>query len=153
MELFMTIVYVIGVIYGLFILIAVHQILLSLRALLQAKANNIRLNNSRLSEQPSLNLAQRVDATDKVLGIIDSLIEMEILTELRTISTLKVSYDLKNLDNDVKGIADKVFHAIKVDTYNDTNIVLNSEYLLEYITDQTVIQLLNHVLEYNALMG
>lgn len=99
---------------------------------------------------PKLDYLERLNATVTILNFINVLIDNEISRMLDTLARLHTKYEVRNLDNDTKKIAENVFNGfIKEDTFLSNRLVLTNEYIMMQITEETVTRLMKATHEYN----
>ena len=89
-------------------------------------------------------LTRRIEATKDFVELIRGLIDEQVYGRLSLLEVLKQAYPIRELDNDVKEMSDKVFRALDKNAFKAADSVMN------YIIDQTTVVLSVAVTDYNA---
>lgn len=97
--------------------------------------------------------ADMLNNSDKLLDIIDSLIENEVELSMYKVASLRTKYDIKYLDRDTTTISENVASAIKKEFLNDNKLMINSSYIYSYIARNTSLALISAINNYNATMN
>lgn len=101
----------------------------------------------------TVSLIDRMEGTLQFLNVCNTLIDVEINNIMRTITRLNQKYDMKRLDDDVKLIATKVYKSVKSDVFINKDMVLQPDYIMQHITDETVLRLLKYTQAYNIKLS
>ena len=95
-------------------------------------------------------LATRIEATTKFVDLVRVLIQDHVYGRIQLLEVLKQPYPIRELDNDVKDMSDRVFKAISAFAYKAPDNILSEEAIMNYIIDQVTILLSVAAAEYNA---
>lgn len=95
-------------------------------------------------------LDQRVTASISILNLASDLVDKEIINTMKVVRTLGKRYEPVQLDKDVNNIAKKVFEAISFNDISSEELSITVEYIMQHITDETMIKLLNTINAYNT---
>ena len=87
-------------------------------------------------ENQPLDAVSRVNITASMLKIIDTLVAIEIDNRLVSMMLLKTPYNMLQLDKDIEVMSRRVFESIKAEMFNDPNLCLNTDYILQFISTQ-----------------
>ena len=99
---------------------------------------------------PKLDYLGKLQVTVSLINLINILIDGEISRLIDTLSRLNARYDLKNLDEDAKKIAESVFNGLsKEDTFLSKQLMLTDEYIMKIITEESITRLINSTYKYN----
>lgn len=97
-----------------------------------------------------LDLIDRIEATSTILVLISSLVDNEINHMITTLSRINQKYDAKNMDKDIKNISEAVFNAFKkTNNVVSNQFVVTDEFIMKYITEETITKLLVNMQNYN----
>ena len=70
---------------------------------------------------------------------------------MTSLSKINSKYELIKLDEDAKQIATNIFQAIAKDnTFIENNLIVTNDYVMKYITDESIIKLLDKATKYNS---
>lgn len=94
-------------------------------------------------------IVSRVNATAAFLKLLDTLIAIEIETLIDSLKLIKQPYNILRLDKDIKNISTKVFNSIKKELYNEDELCIASDFLLQFITTQVTNKFTEMVLNSN----
>ena len=95
-------------------------------------------------------LKDKMDNTERMLDLIDMLINQHIIVLFRNLASLRTEgYKINNLDKDVKDIASKVFECLNADELLNAEMMVNKDYILRYITQQTTMLILANARQFN----
>ena len=104
----------------------------------------------KLSQTQSIEpLSERTVTTTELFNLCNLLIDNEIYKTLKLCMTLHQKYEVVNFDKDVETVSTKVFASIKPEIFSNKDMIITSDALMEYITERTIIRLLNIATEYN----
>ena len=87
-------------------------------------------------EKKSDYIVERVNSTASFLKLLDTLVTIEVDNVIIGCKLVKTPYKVLNLDRDVKQITTKVFESIKPELYSNTELCVNRDFLLSFITTQ-----------------
>ena len=138
---FLTVVMMIlTVILFISLIVYIIRLLSNIRAYIVNKSNSFYLSNQKKTntDTASLNMTDRIDATNAVLDLISFMVTNEIASHFKSYISLKVAYDLSKLDVDASTISTTVFNGINKDLFKDPNLLLTEKYLMEFITKKTI---------------
>jgi uncharacterized membrane protein YhiD involved in acid resistance len=80
-----------------------------------------------------MKLGDRVRATNDILKIIDDLVATEVAERMSFLLLANQKYNILNLNDDVNTIGKKIFESIKKEALLDDEVLVNEEYLMNYI--------------------
>lgn len=81
-------------------------------------------------------MVSRVSSTASFLKLMDTLISLETQSLIDSLQLIKQPYNILQLDKDIKKISEKTFNAIKKELYENDELCIESDFLLEFITTQ-----------------
>lgn len=81
-------------------------------------------------------MVSRVSSTASFLKLMDTLISLEIQSLIDSLQLIKQPYNILHLDKDIRRISEKTFNAIKKELYENEELCIESDFLLEFITTQ-----------------
>lgn len=148
------------VLIGVFILcgflasIAIINLLITINDYFSVKKSD-KLQELQLKYQdknnphPTLNAIDRVDFSLEIINLCNVLIDNEVGKLLESYRRLNMRYDAKKLDKDVERITKKVFDGVQHQVIIDPNHVITPEYILQHISDQTMLRVIQFTQEYN----
>lgn len=110
------------------------------------------INNKEKDTKSKMTMLERVDTTLEILNLCNTLIDNEITKSLQACVRLKKPYDIKRIDTDVKLIATEVFNSIKPEILISDDIILSEKFLMQHITDETILRLLKSSQEFNSII-
>lgn len=126
----------------LFILVA-FLITIQIFNLITSILNNIdaRTNSIKLSDKVrSINrLNARVQSTNAILSLMDTLIANEVTNALKAYARLGENYKSINTADDIEKISSRIFDSIKKEIFIDNDTIITDEYLMKYINEQTTL--------------
>ena len=96
-----------------------------------------------------IDLDTRIDTTDKLLKMITILVDTEIQKKINLLSLKKEEYKILNLDKDIKNINTLVYRSINPNVFNDPELILIDEFIISFISSQTMLRFTTAVREYN----
>ena len=108
-----------------------------------------RLLNTPLIKDVSF--LDKVDATVCLLNLINTLIDGEITKMLEPLARLKVKYEMKNMDNDIRTISTKIYEGLKKEeNFGNYSILVTDEFVMKHITEEVSGRILVRTFAYNA---
>ena len=119
---------------------------------LKVKSGLLSVDLKRKKETGMDSLHERILTTNDLLHMINGLINLDIAKRVEVLRMMSQPYNILNLDNDIKIIATTVFKAVKEEIYNHPTLMLNADYLFEYISTQTSVQLTSAMKEFNLTL-
>ena len=87
-------------------------------------------------ETKLIDMVSRVNITASMLKLIDTLVAIEIDNRLAVMTLIKAPYDMLQLAQDIELMAKRVFDAIDKELFDDPNLCLNQDYILQFISTQ-----------------
>ena len=135
-DIFILVMKILGILLGFFILCQIYNLLKSIAIYVATKTESIKLYDKN---NMIIRLEARVNSTNAVLNLIDTMVKNEVISSLKTYARLGEAYkSLKTVD-DIEAISQKIFNAIKKEIFNANDTVLTDEYLMTYINEQTTL--------------
>ena len=95
-------------------------------------------------------LTPRIEATTRFVDLIRVLVQDQVYGRLQLLEVLKQPYPVREIDNDVKDMSDKVFTAIATSAYKAPDNILSEDAIMNFIIDQVTIILSASAAEYNG---
>lgn len=148
MIIYKNIIYVILTILLVFITFNLVTISNNIAVYLKTKDDDLKL---RRKSYGYITFADKAKATSAIVDLINMLVDQEVKVFFNTFIHLGQVYNIQNLDDDIQKISQKVYAALKSDLYSNTEILLDDEYIMTYIIDETTIVFLAFVKELNTL--
>lgn len=90
-----------------------------------------------------------VENSIAILNFIDQLIEYETSALFVSYSEIDSKYDIKKINTDMEQISTKIYDSLKKDIFTNNEIYLNPDYIMQYITDNVTIKLIDKAMTYN----
>ena len=138
-DIFILIMKILFLIWGLCIASQVYNILRAIAIHLDTRTESIKLiDKNRMINR----LEARVASTNAVLSLINTVINNEVVSVLKTYARLGETYKTMNTADDIEKISTKVFNSIKKELFSDNDTVLTDEYLMTYINERTTLEFL-----------
>lgn len=103
--------------------------------------------------EKKLNLQDRISLTNDFLVFVDIVIDDIIENALALFILSNTKYETRNIDKDIERISDKVFHAIKEKIFSDKDLIINTDYALEYITSKVSTKFVVEIKKINSAMN
>lgn len=157
MQNFYNVMIIMYLILGIFLLINITTLIGSITNKTREEARSIELNRVKEELKPvskELDYLDKLEATVGLLNFINVLIENEIDNKIISLSKLNSKYEMIKLDEDAKAIATNIFQSINNEqTFVDNNLIMNNEYIMKYITEQSIVKLLDKASQYNIRMS
>jgi len=148
MIIYKNVIYVILTILLVFITFNLVTISNNIAIYLKTKDDDLKL---RRKSYGYITFADKAKATSAIVDLINMLVDQEVKVFFNTFIHLGQVYNIQNLDDDIQKISKKVYAALKSDLYSNTEILLDDEYIMTYIIDETTIVFLAFVKELNTL--
>lgn len=138
-DVFILIMKILFLLWGLCIASQIYNILRAVAIHLDTRTASIKLadKNKMINR-----LEARVSSTNAVLTLINTIINNEVVSVLKTYARLGEPYKTMNTADDIEKISNKVFNAIKKEIFADNDTVLTDEYLMTYINERTTLEFL-----------
>nr|DAR65126.1 MAG TPA: Mature oligodendrocyte transmembrane protein [Caudoviricetes sp.] len=156
MQNFYNVMIIMYLILGIFLLINITTLIGCITNKTREEARSIELNRVKEELKPvskELDYLDKLEATVGLLNFINVLIENEIDNKIISLSKLNSKYEMIKLDEDAKAIATNIFQSINNEqTFVDNNLIMNNEYIMKYITEQSIVKLLDKASQYNIRM-
>lgn len=105
--------------------------------------------NEALSNKPTINIAERVQATQDLFALIDTLIDYEIISDREYEILLNKKSSKIELEDSVSRIATNVFNNINPNTFMDINNVVTDKCLMSYIQKRTFVEYFSYIQQNN----
>lgn len=135
-------------ILALYFIILIFRVLGNIALYIAERANNMRILNRQLQNESTVLLENRIRGTEELLRLTEEMIKNAINEKLVKCARLNEPYRTINMDKDAEEIAKSVYDALK-NTIVDTEVILNSEYILSYIMSETINLLIISTKKYN----
>ena len=148
MEKFITIlIYIIGVL----ILLSILDIIDSISNYFKSKKAKVdfELSLEKEAKGSQLSTLDKLTTTTDLLNMINTLITIEVSRTIDTCSMLNIKYELMNIDKDIAMISNNVFHGLESFVFDNNDVLLNNEYIMKYIMDNTTVLLIDCARNYN----
>jgi hypothetical protein len=138
-NIFILVMKIIFLLWGLGIVAQVYNILRATAIHIDTKTESIKLSD----KNKMINrLEVRVSSTNAVLSLIDTIISNEVASVLKTYARLKEPYKTINTADDITKISNKVFNSIKKEIFEYNDTVITDEYIMTYINEHTALAFL-----------
>lgn len=135
-DIFILVMKILGIVMGFFILCQIYNLLKSIAIYVATKTESVKLYDRN---NMIIRLEARVNSTNAVLNLIDTMVKNEVVSSLKTYARLGESYKTLKTVDDIEAISQKIFNAIKKEIFNENDTVLTDEYLMTYINEQTTL--------------
>jgi hypothetical protein len=107
--------------------------------------------SSTTQEIDKLSNDARLHFSNDLLQFIDNLILIEINNKLKDDLILHRRIDVRSADEMAKDISETVFNALDKNLYKNQNeTILNTNYIMTYITRRTLLTLMTAITEHNS---
>ena len=116
------------------------------------RAISLEMNKTPQIETNKTNCRELVELTEStisLLNLINQIVETEVANMMLQYRKLAKRYNYMTLDKDAEKIAKTVFTNINWESYKKREILVKEDYLLKYISDQTITQILDFAREMN----
>lgn len=117
------------------------------------KEKTKKLSTPNTEEKPDkLDFIEKIEASSSLMNFINVMINVEVTRMIQALQKLRTKYDVSNLDKDARNIAETVFNGMnKTIVFSESfdNMILSKEYVMQYISSQSIIVLMNAAFEYN----
>lgn len=154
MNIFYSIMKVVYLLGGIFLLAYIMDLLTSISNKFNEESKFIELQKIKEEMKPvnkELDYLDKLEATVGFLNFINVLIDNEINNMMTSLSKIDSKYELIKLDEDAKQIATNIFQSLaKENTFVDNNLIITNDYIMKYITDESIIKLLDKATKYNS---
>ena len=154
MNIFYSIMKVVYLLGGIFLLAYILDLLTSISNKFNEESKFIELQKIKEEMKPvnkELDYLDKLEATVGFLNFINVLIDNEINNMMTSLSKIDSKYELIKLDEDAKQIATNIFQSLaKENTFVDSNLIITNDYIMKYITDESIIKLLDKATKYNS---
>lgn len=91
-------------------------------------------------DAPTMNIKDRVDASESLFSLIDTLIEYSIISDREYDILLKKKSKNLDVDKAIERIATSVFNWINPTIYTDVNSIVTAECIMTYIQKRTFVE-------------
>ncbi len=102
-----------------------------------------------LQDKPTLNIHDRITASQDLFTLIDVLIEYEIISDREYEILLQKKSRKIDIEDSVKRISTAVFAKIKPSVFTDVNNVVTEQCLMSYIQKRTFLEYFNYIRKNN----
>lgn len=102
-----------------------------------------------ISNTPTLNIHDRITASQDLFSMIDVLIEYEIISDREYEILLQKKSSKIDLEDSVKRISTAVFSKIKPSVFTDVNNIVTEQCLMSYIQKRTFTEYFNYIRQNN----
>lgn len=154
MNIFYSIMKVVYLLAGILFLGYVSDLLTNISKKFDEESKFIELQRIKEEMKPvnkELDYLDKLEATVGFLNFINVLIDNEINNMMTSLSKIDSKYELIKLDEDAKQIATNIFQSLaKENTFVDNNLIITNDYIMKYITDESIIKLLDKATKYNS---
>ena len=132
---------------------AVINFLGSLVTYFQAKSNKINYDLTKKSSGvPIMDLYDRNELTVSILNTINAIIDNEVARLFQSYAVLNKKYEVIRMDEDIKTLSSEVFKAIKPEIIKDPEIILTSDFVMQFIIQSISVKILDTAQQYNAAL-
>jgi ABC-type multidrug transport system fused ATPase/permease subunit len=135
-DIFILVMKILGIVMGFFILCQIYNLLKTIAIHIATKTESVKLYDRN---NMIIRLEARVNSTNAVLNLIDTMVKNEVVSSLKTYARLGETYKTLKTVDDIEAISQKIFNAIKKEIFNENDTVLTDEYLMTYINEQTTL--------------
>lgn len=94
-------------------------------------------------KSPEIDYGIRAQYNNELLLLINTLIETEVTSKLKSIIMLNGKYEVLKIEDDIKEISTTVFESIKDNIYDDKYNIFTGKYIMNYITKVTSLVILS----------
>ena len=102
-----------------------------------------------IEDRPTLNIHDRISASQDLFTMIDVLIEYEIISDREYEILLQKKSSKIDLEDSVKRISTAVFSKIKPSVFTDVNNIVTEQCLMSYIQKRTFTEYFNYIRQNN----
>lgn len=150
MYIILAVVICISVFLGAALIVSIINLIYQVIKTLESKEKKYVAEAKLTIYNSSAPLKDKMDNTERMLDLIDMLINQHIIVLFRNLASLRTEgYKINNLDKDVKDIAGKVFECLNVDELINAEMMVSNDYILRYITQQTTMLILANARQFN----
>lgn len=137
---------------GILSAIGLMSLIYNLSAYFSTKRNKL-LIETEIQRQNQINNANvyidKVTLTVDVINLCNTLINSNVSHMISAKEMLHEKYDLKFLKEDSEKIANHVYESIRKELIVDNMLVVSDEFILNYISEETILILLQNATDYN----
>ena len=94
-------------------------------------------------------IIEMVESSATLLTMIDKIISLEVDKKVAYLKFENKNYNMLSLDKDVKILGNKIFSSVKKEVLTDNELILTSDYLMEYIVSECTLLFTAKVKEFN----
>lgn len=102
-----------------------------------------------VENKPTLNIHDRITASQDLFAMIDILIEYEIISDREYEILLQKKSSKIDLEDSVKRISTAVFSKLKPSVFTDVNNIVTEQCLMSYIQKRTFTEYFNYIRQNN----
>lgn len=139
-------------IIGVLSAIGLMSLIYNLSTYFSTKRNKL-LIETEIQRQNQINNANvyidKVTLTVDVINLCNTLINSNVSHMISAKEMLHEKYDLKFLKEDSEKIATHVYESIRKELIVDNMLVVSDEFILNYISEETILVLLQNATDYN----
>ena len=149
MEAFKIGIFIITSIFFIVILLHLSVLISNLAEHIKIKSGLLAVETEKKRKDTGISLDQRILTTNNILRLINGLVDLEVTKKVSMMSLLRQRYNMLNMDTDIKQISTKVFLSVKNEIYSNEELILTTDFFLQYITTQTTFHLTTSMVEFN----
>ena len=149
MEAFKIGIFIIASIFFIVILLHLSVLISNLAEHIKIKSGLLAVETEKKRKDTGISLDQRILTTNNILRLINGLVDLEVTKKVSMMSLLRQRYNMLNMDTDIKQISTKVFLSVKNEIYSNEELILTTDFFLQYITTQTTFHLTTSMVEFN----
>lgn len=149
MEAFKIGIFIITSIFFIVILLHLSVLISNLAEHIKIKSGLLAVETEKKRKDTGISLDQRILTTNNILRLINGLVDLEVTKKVSMMSLLRQRYNMLNMDTDIKQISTKVFLSVKNEIYSNEELILTTDFFLQYITSQTTFHLTTSMVEFN----
>ena len=150
MDIILAVVICISVFLGAALIVSIINLIQQVIKTLESKEKKYVAEAKLTIYNSSAPLKDKMDNTERMLDLIDMLINQHIVILFRNLASLRTEgYKINNLDKDVTAIADDVFKCLNAKELINAELIVNTNFILQYITQQTTMLILANARQFN----
>lgn len=137
MRIFYTICIVLFILIALYGAISLVKLIDKIANFFSEKTKNVIVDRNILNGECTVTL----------MNFIIEEIKLEVSKLFQGLSSINIQYDVLKLDEDVEHISTMVFESLKKDTLKINTSIINEEYIMKFIVDNTRLLMLFNIME------
>lgn len=134
------------------LLIFMFMILENVNGLIREMRNRTKAQSLLLIKDEH-SLSANVAATTELLQFITYLIDVEISERVSLLTFMRQRYNMQNIDKDVQNIGEHVFKSIKKEVLLNSELIVDQEYLMKFISVEVTLRLTAQMTEHNIAIA